>query len=189
MAAAASCILPQRQLSFADSRQAGQNLPTEDWPQSPEPPPAHKVWHWTDWRVSLQHGTADSRPHTPDMPNVRSPRHHLVISHKLGEEILQLTEGSSGNGCIHPRDWVGHLNPGRTTTKKKTALHIKKKENAYKKHTWRAFETGSKQFQSLSLIGCFGLYAPHPPWREAGGFLMSPPCLKSQGSHFDPTFL
>ena len=100
-------ILHQRRLSFADSRRAGQNLPTEDWPQWPEPPPTHKVWHWTDWRVSLQHGTADSRPHTPDMPNVRCcPRPHLVITHKLGEETLRFTGGSSGSGCIHPRDWV-----------------------------------------------------------------------------------
>ena len=61
--------------------------------------------------VSLQHGTADSRPHTQDMPNVRScPRQHLAITHKLGEETLRFTGGSSGNGCIHPRDWVRHLN-------------------------------------------------------------------------------
>ena len=75
------------------------------------PPPTHKVWHCTDWRVSPQHETADNRPHTPDMPNVRSyPRQHLAITHKLGEETLRFTGGSSGNGCIHLRDWVGHLN-------------------------------------------------------------------------------
>ena len=105
-----ACILLQRQLSFADSRVAGQSIPTEDWLQSPEPPPTHNVWHWTDWRVSLQHGAADSKPHTPDMPNVRScPRQHLAITHKPGEETLRFTGGSSGNGCIHPRYWVGHL--------------------------------------------------------------------------------
>ena len=32
------------ELSFPDSRGAGHNLPTEDWPQSPEPPPlTHKL--------------------------------------------------------------------------------------------------------------------------------------------------
>ena len=56
IAAAASCVLPQRQLSFADSRGVGQNLPAEDWPQSPEPPPTHRVCNWTDWRVSLLWG-------------------------------------------------------------------------------------------------------------------------------------
>ena len=34
----------------------------------------------------------------------------LAITHKLGEESLQLSGGSLGNGYIHPRDWVGHLN-------------------------------------------------------------------------------
>ena len=28
-----------------------------------------------------------------------------------------------------------------------------------------------------------------PPRREARGFLLSPPCLESQGCQFDPTFL
>ena len=27
------------------------------------------------------------------------------------------------------------------------------------------------------------------PRREAGGFMMSPPCLDSQGCQFDPTFV
>ena len=36
---------------------------TEDWPQSPEPPQTHKVWHWTDWRVSVP-ATWDSRQQT-----------------------------------------------------------------------------------------------------------------------------
>ena len=65
---------------------------------------------WLD-RLASVTATWDSRPHAPDMPNVRScPRQHLAITHKLGEETLRLTAGSSGNGCIHPRDWVGHLN-------------------------------------------------------------------------------
>ena len=138
----------QRQLSFADSRGAGQSFPTEDWPQSPEPPPTHSVWHWTDWpqspeprpthnvwqwtdwpqspepppthnvwhwdRPASVPATWDSRQHrprAPDMPNIHSClRQHLAISHKLGEETLRLTGGSLGNGCIHPRDWIGHLN-------------------------------------------------------------------------------
>ena len=56
-----------------------------------------KVWHWTDWRVSLQHGTADSRTHTPDMPNISSCPRHLAILNQLGEEALRFTRGSSGN--------------------------------------------------------------------------------------------
>ena len=132
MAAAASCMLPRRQLSFADSRGAGQNLLTEDWPQWREPPLTNKVWHWTDWQMSLQHRTADSRPHTPDMPNVRSClRQHLAITHKPGEETLQLTGGSSGNGCTHLIDWVGYLS--HTNEEEDLTLQIKLKEQT---HEW-----------------------------------------------------
>ena len=35
---------------------------------------------------------------------------YLAITHKLGEELLRFTEGSSDNGWFLPRDWVGHLN-------------------------------------------------------------------------------
>ena len=35
---------------------------------------------------------------------------HVAITHKLGEETTRFTGRSLGNGCIHPRDWVGHLN-------------------------------------------------------------------------------
>ena len=38
--------------------------------------------------------------------------------------------------------------------------------------------------ESLPLV-----IAPSSPWREAEGFLMSPPCLESQGCQFEPTFL
>ena len=42
---------------------------------------------------------------------VKVNRHNLTITHKLGEETLRFTGGgSSGKGCIHLRDWVGHLN-------------------------------------------------------------------------------
>ena len=41
---------------------------------------------------------------------ISCPRQHLAIAHKLEEETLRLTGWSSGNDCIHPRDWVGNLN-------------------------------------------------------------------------------
>ena len=83
------------------------------WPQSPEPPPAHKVWHWTDWRVSLQHWTADHILHT-----CPTPRQHLAIAHKLVEETVY---GSLGNlrataASSERLDWTSE--PGRTTKKK-----------------------------------------------------------------------
>ena len=82
MAAAAFCILRQRQLSFADSRGAGPNLPTEDWPQSPEPPPTHQVWHWADsWRVvpatwdSKQQTTYSRHAQRTQLPETASGNH------------------------------------------------------------------------------------------------------------------
>ena len=63
-------------------------------------------------------------PHTPDMPNVRScPRQHLAIIHKLGEETLRLTGGSSGNGRIHPMRLGWTSGPGRTTKNKQSFFH------------------------------------------------------------------
>ena len=41
---------------------------------------------------------------------------------------------------------------------------------------------------ALSTLVSLAINTPRPP-REAGGFLMSPPCLESQGCQFDPTFL
>ena len=72
----------------------------------------YKVWSCHCCHTSAS-ATWDRRPHTPDMPNVPScPRHHLAITHKLGEETLWVhwSGVSSGNVCIHPRDWAGHLN-------------------------------------------------------------------------------
>ena len=66
---------------------------------------------WALDRLASAPATWDSRLLIRDMPNVHScPRQPLAITYKLGEESLRFTGGFLGNGCIHPRDWVGHLN-------------------------------------------------------------------------------
>ena len=91
----------------------GRQVDTMRWKTQTEHQSQPEIPRGPVWRIN--HGithyvhTADHMLQT--CPMYAAARDNIWPSPtSFGEETLRFTGGSSFNGCIHPRDWVGHLN-------------------------------------------------------------------------------
>ena len=74
--------------------------------------------------MPLQHGTDDSRPHPPNMPEVQRPASKDMANRRNpSDKALRQPRGYPENCCLRPRDWCGHLNEANEEEEEKETWH------------------------------------------------------------------